>query len=346
MRKVVFGVVSGLMALAGVVAQADSCGGPYRVKPGENLSMIADRLYGDPTLWERLHAENMDVIGASPDAMRAGMVLTVPCMDGRPNALTEPKVSDAQAAAKGGLKVLTASGFAPFADRDLPDGGLIAAVVDAALTQAAPQTGHTIHWIEDREAHLDPLLSNALMDMGFPWPDPPCEQGLQRPECQSLLYSDPIFEMLSLLFVAADRGKAITSLDDMQGKRLCRPAGFPTHDLDRNGRQWVVDDQVTLLQPDQAADCVQLVLDGRADAMALDEFSGRVALRQAGAEGKIVALSDMPVAIETLHVVVPKTHPQAGQILDTFNKGLLKIRENGTFHDILSTHLTPFWEGS
>lgn len=345
MRKVVFGVVLGLVALAGAAGQADTCGGPYRVKPGENLSMIADRLYDDPAFWERLHAENLDVIGDSPDAMRAGMVLTLPCVDGRPKAV-EQKAATAPATIKGGLKVLTASGFAPFANRDLPDGGLIAAVVDAALTQAAPQTGHTIHWIEDREAHLDPLLSNALMDMGFPWPLPLCKQDPQRRECQLLLYSDPIFEMLSVLFVHADRAKAITSLDDMQGKRLCRPAGFPTHDLDRNGRQWVANDRVTLVQPDQAADCVQLVLDGKADAMALDEFSGRVALRQSGAEGKIVALSDMPVAIETLHVVVPKEHPQAGQILETFNNGLLKLRENGTFHDILATHLTAFWEGS
>jgi len=344
MRNVVFGAVVALMAFAGVAVQAEPCGEPYRVKPGESLSMIAERLYGDPALWERLHAENVDVIGTSPDAMRAGMVLNVPCVDDRAMT-TAQNTSAPQAAAKGGVKVLTASGFAPFAGRDLPDGGLIAAVVDAALTQAAPQTGHTIHWIEDRSAHLDPLLFNALMDMGFPWPKPPCEDDPQRPECQALLYSAPIFEMLSLLFVAADWASSIASLDDMQGKRLCRPAGFPTHDLDRNGRRWVAGDRVTLVQPDSAADCVQLVLEGKADAMALDEFSGRMALRQSGAKGRIVALSDLPISIETLHVAVPKAHPQAEQMLDIFNGGLLKIRENGRFQDILATHLTPFWEG-
>lgn len=344
MRNVVFGFVVGLMALFGASAQAETCGGSYQVQPGESLSMIAERLYDSPAIWERLHAENLDVIGDSPDAMRAGMVLTLPCLDGRPKAV-EQKATTAQVTTKGELKVLTASGYAPFSDRDLPDGGLIAAVVDAALTQAAPQTGHTIHWIEDREAHLDPLLSNALMDMGFPWSLPPCDADPQRRECQLLLYSDPIFEVLSLLFVAADRPTSISGLDDMQGKRLCRPAGFPTHDLDRNGRQWVAGDHVTLVQPDSAADCVQLVLEGKADAMALDEFSGRVALRQSGAEGKIVALSDMPISIETLHVAVPKAHPQARQILAVFNAGLLQIRENGTFQDILATHLTAFWSG-
>lgn len=338
------GIVLGLMALSGAAAQAETCGGAYQVQPGESLSMIADRLYDDPTIWERLHAENIDVIGASPDAMRAGMVLTLPCVDGRPKAVGQMALT-AQAALQGGLKVLTASGFAPFSDRDLPEGGLIAAVVDAALAQAAPQTGHTIHWIEDRQAHLDPLLSNALMDMGFPWSLPPCDADPQRRECQLLLYSDPIFEMLSLLFVAADRAGSISSLDDMQGKRLCRPAGFPTHDLDRNGRQWVSGDRVTLVQPASAADCVQLVLDGKADAMALDEFSGRVALRRSEAEGKIVALSELPVSIETLHVAVPKAHPQARQILAVFNAGLLQIRDNGTFQDILATHLTAFWKG-
>ena len=345
MRNVVFGFVLALGALAGAPVQAETCGGTYQVQPGENLSMIAARLYDDPALWERLHAENLDLIGESPDAMRAGMVLTLPCVDGRPKAIGQ-KAATAPATVKAELKVLTASGYAPFSDRDLPDGGLIAAVVNAALTQAAPQSGHTIHWIEDREAHLDPLLSNALMDMGFPWPLPPCEDDPQRRECQLLLYSDPIFEMLSVLFVATDSAASFTSLDDMQGKRLCRPAGFPTHDLDRNGRQWVADDRVTLVQPNSAADCVELVLDGKADAMAMDEFLGRMALRQSGAEGKIVALSDMPISIETLHVAVPKAHPQARQILAVFNAGLQKIRENGTFQDILTTHLTAFWKGS
>ena len=344
MRNVMFGIVLGLMVLFGALAQAETCGGSYQVQPGESLSMIAERLYDDPAIWERLHTENIDVIGASPDAMRAGMMLTLPCVDGRPQAVGQTALT-AQAALQGELKALTASGFAPFSDRDLPDGGLIAAVVDAALTQTAPQTGHTIHWIEDRQAHLDPLLSNALMDLGFPWPKPPCEDDPQRRECQLLLYSDPMFEMLSLLFVAVDSAASISGLDEMQGKRLCRPAGFPTHDLDRNGRQWVAGDRVTLVQPDSAADCVQLVLDGKADAMALDEFSGRVALRRSGAEDKIVALSDMPISIETLHVAVPKAHPQARQILAIFNAGLLKIRDNGTFQDILATHLTAFWNG-
>ena len=344
MRNVVFRIVLGLMALFGASAQAETCGGSYQVQPGESLSMIAARLYDDPALWERLHAANLDVIGPRPDDMRAGMVVTLPCLEGRPKVAAQ-KAAIAPAAVKSELKVLTASGYAPFSDRDLPDGGLIAAVVDAALRQAAPQVGHTIHWIEDRQAHLDPLLSNALMDMGFAWPAPPCDDGLQRPECQLLLYSDPMFEVLSLLFVAAERATSIAALDDMQGKRLCRPVGFPTHDLDRNGRRWVTDDRVRLLQPDSAADCVHLLLQGKADAMALDEFSGRVALRQSGAEDKIVALSDLPISIETLHVVVPKAHPQAQQVLTVFNAGLMDIRENGTFQDILSTHLSTFWKG-
>ena len=345
MRGVVFQIVLLLVAGLGAAAQAEPCGGAYTVQPGETLSTIAERHYGDASLWARIQSDNRDVIGDAPDAVRAGMTLWLPCVDGRPTDLKSTETAARPAAARGALNVLTASGYAPFADRDMPEGGIFPALVEAALAETGQDGGYKIHWIEDRNAHLDPLLSNVLMDMGFPWPRPDCDAAGQRPECRLLLFSDPVFEVLSVLFVAADREIAFERPDDLAGLTLCRPSGFLVHDLDRPGQRLIGEGAVTLVQPPSAADCLAQVMEGKADAMAMDEFSGQATVRRAGLSGRIKALADRPLSIETLHVVVPRAHPRAAELIGRINAGLREIRENGRFQSILDTHLTRYWEG-
>lgn len=49
----------------------------YTVKPGDSLSGISGRLFGDPGLWPRFYAANIKVVGAYPDQITAGERLTV-----------------------------------------------------------------------------------------------------------------------------------------------------------------------------------------------------------------------------------------------------------------------------
>jgi hypothetical protein len=49
----------------------------YTVKPGDSLSGISGRLFGDPGLWPRFYAANIKVVGAYPDQITPGERLTV-----------------------------------------------------------------------------------------------------------------------------------------------------------------------------------------------------------------------------------------------------------------------------
>jgi hypothetical protein len=49
----------------------------YTVKPGDSLSAITARLFGDPGLWPRFYAANIKVVGAYPDQITPGERLTV-----------------------------------------------------------------------------------------------------------------------------------------------------------------------------------------------------------------------------------------------------------------------------
>ena len=50
----------------------------YTIRPGDSLSTVANKFYGDPTLWRTIFNFNRDKIGNNPNAIQAGMNLKVP----------------------------------------------------------------------------------------------------------------------------------------------------------------------------------------------------------------------------------------------------------------------------
>ena len=80
--------------------------------------------------------------------------------------------------------------------------------------------------------------------MGFPWFKPNCEEygQLDRtgtvPPATNFFFSKPVFEILVLFFTTNNSQFQFTSDADVLGKRLCRPTGYFTFDLDKKGRNW------------------------------------------------------------------------------------------------------------
>lgn len=349
-----------LFVLAGASAAhaQDTCGGTYRVQSGDSLSLIADRMYKDAGMWTAIHNNNLATIGQSPDRIRVGMKLTLTCLNGLPAGLPDGTpveavtraaqpltIAPGTAATRQKINLLTADDYAPFTDRKSLNGGLVTEVVQAAMDEAAPDEGFAIHWVNDWSAHLEPLLSNALLDLGFPWLRPDCEGNPSQYRCENFHFSDPMFEMLVLLFTDSARPIQFGSDDDIIGKTLCRPAGYYTHDLEKNGRNWLSEEKITLEQPDSVADCFEMLTEGAVDAVALNEFTGRTAIKDLGLSDQVSIVQGRPLSIEGLHVVVHKTHPQAEDMLATINAGLREIKANGAYQGIIDAHMSQIWAG-
>jgi nucleoid-associated protein YgaU len=58
----------------------------YLTQPGDNLTTIAERFYGDGSLWKKIYQANTDVIGDNPDLIQTGWTLTIPDADGAAEA--------------------------------------------------------------------------------------------------------------------------------------------------------------------------------------------------------------------------------------------------------------------
>ncbi len=356
MRKLVAAMALGLAWLGAAPVTAETCGGLYTVQRGDSLSAIADRHYKKASMWTAIHNANLKTIGPKPNRIRVGMELRLACLDGMPrglrggNELTEVqptaatvvKIQPGTAAVRTRINLLTGDDFAPFTSKDGHNGGLLTEVVHSAMEEAQPGKGFAIHWVDDWASHLDPLLSNALLDLGFPWYQPDCATTPDNYRCQNFHFSDPMFELLILLFTDNSRPVAFNSDRDIEGKTLCRPSGYFTFDLDQNGRRWLLDNKITLKQPRSVKACFDMVLSGEADAVALNEFTGRAAVKEHGLENRIDVVAQS-LSVAGLHVVVHKSHPEAQRMLTMINDGLRGIRTSGDYQKIIEDHMARIW---
>ena len=130
---------------------------------------------------------------------------------------------------------------------------------------------------------------------------------------------------------------------EMNGRSLCRPAGYFTFDLDQNGRNWIKDKKVTLLQPQSIEECFKLLMDGSVDAVGLTELTGRAAVIKADLSDKVNVL-ERPVGILADHIIIAKTHPNARVLMHYINSALAKLKADGKFDEIVEKHLTLFWD--
>ncbi len=162
--------------------------------------------------------------------------------------------------------------------------------------------------------------------------------------CENLYFPEPMFEILALLFTSKDRPIAFNSEKDMECKTLCRPKGYFTHNLEGNGRLWLTKGLVKLVQPITMADCFEMLEDGEIDAVAINEFTGRTAMKELKLEDKVDVDQSRPFSIEGLHVVVCKSHPPAEEMLGLINAGLTGLKDSGDYQKIIDSHMTRIWE--
>jgi polar amino acid transport system substrate-binding protein len=105
-----------------------------------------------------------------------------------------------------------------------------------------------------------------------------CDGDAPGAACADWLFSDPVIDVATLLFVPADAPVRFKAEADISGLRLCRPQGYGTGGLQR--LVWRVD-----LRASVAADtvgCVDRLLAGRVHALAVNEFHAVAKLFELG----------------------------------------------------------------
>ncbi|MFQ5566183.1 MAG: hypothetical protein ACE5EU_07460 [Paracoccaceae bacterium] len=353
-----------LAAIAGPWSDAGAeeriaCGAFYRVAPGDNLHRIATRAYGEGN-YQAIFEANRDIL---PDIslIAVGDELLIPCLDGtgprtRREALAlgigtgtgvDTPAPEASASAilpaDAGIGFLTGSDFAPFAHRALPEGGMITELVRLAIARAAPDRTVDITFNDDWSAHLD-LLGQGAYDLGFPWYRPDCAKAdrlgpSMRRRCDGFEFSDALFEVAIGYYVrAGDPLAAAEGYDRLFGRRLCRPAGYFTFDLDQEDLK---EPNATLVIAPAADDCFTWLMRGEVDVVTLNKSLARAGISRLGLDARVAEIAALASA-QTLHVVAPKGDPRGRAYLELINAGLADLRASGRWFEVVSRHLGAF----
>jgi len=334
-------------ALAASAAAAEDCGVAHTVTEGQTIFEIAEVYYEDPSNWSLIYYANQSILGGSLFDIAAGTALAIPCGNGEEPVEAAAPVADPTPLQLTWdetveMRLVTGGNYAPFTDRDWLGEGMVTELVNAALEEMPDPVTYAIVWEDDWSQHLFPILDSKQADMGLPWLKPDCARAPDHERCANFHFSDPLVEMLVLLFEHKDRPVPFDTDADLEGRTLCRPAGYFTHDLDRTDRRWLETGFITLVQAESPDACFELLMTGEVDAVTVNEFLGLSKIAELGI-GQFVQPVQRPLSIEGLHVITSKRHWRGTTFLYRFNAGLAALRASDRYDEIVSRHLDVFW---
>lgn len=359
------------LACAGAAQAQEDCGRTYVLKAGDTLLSIAQDYYQERSKWSVIYYANEAALGGNLVDLPEGVALNIPCVDGETHSAAAPAAASdasneegesANAAAAAveetvelvadptpllqndaDIKLLTGSDYAPFTHQDWLGGGMFTELVNASFESAPSPLPFSITWENDWSQHLFPMLDEKKFDMGFPWARPNCEQNPDHDRCANFHFSEPVFEVLELLWVTKDSKAEFFEDSDLEGKTLCRPKGYFTHDLEENGRLWITNNFINLVRADTPAACFELLEDGKVDFVTASEFLGPSVLAEMDKAGEFKSL-EKALSSSGLHVIISKRHWRGTTNLYRFNAGLLALKETPRYQEIVDRHWKVFYD--
>ncbi|WP_237331939.1 LysM peptidoglycan-binding domain-containing protein [Yoonia vestfoldensis] len=334
---IMLATATGLVLGASQPAQAQDLCSRYTIVRGDTLSQVA-RIAGVEGGFQVLFNANTDIL-RSPNLVEIGQVITIPCADGSlPGAaVAAPAVAPPPpVTATRPLRVITASGYAPFTDKDLPGGGMFTQLVLRAFALGNPDQEVNFFFVNDWNAQLDNLLPSGAVDMAFPWFKPDCDRVeiLSPPNayrCTDFNHSDPFYDALVGYYtLAGSPYDGATDHADLLGARICRPDAWFTFDMEAEG---LTEPQVTMVRVTQL-ECWRQLDAGDVDIVTYDALPAEDDARTLGMAERVVSL-DALTATATLHVFVAKSNAEANAALPALNAGLEQLRLTGEWFSIV-----------
>ena len=321
-------LVLAVTTLSTMVAGPASAQQTYVVQRGDSLATIAYKFYGDQSKWKLLHDANPSQVEKEGNLILVGAQLMIPgaaAAAGSIYASAYGKLDEASGLMN--IDIATGPDFTPWTDDELPSGGMVTEIVDKAFKSMGYKPAFEfINWPSGYR-----LTAKGKFAATFPYA--PTDERME-----SFLYSDSVYDTLTMVLSKSDSNFEYNGLDDLRGKRGCRPAGYFTSFID----DLVQSGDHTLQQPKTLEDCFEALIGGETDVVFISELEGNVKLKEMGIEGQVQA-SQKAINISGLHVIFPKSLSESETMLSEFNDALRKMSAAGEMEEIVSRHLEAYY---
>ncbi len=357
MGRIFFLAALSAAAVAGSQASATAidCGGDYTVRSGDFLSSIAKRAYGRADNFSLIYNANADRIGPNPALIKVGASLYIPCVNAalgksEANNAAIRRVATTEAlpgpAENRPIRVLTATDWAPFANEDQEQGGMLTEIVNLALAEADGEPEYQIDFVNDWSAHLSPLLTDHAYDFSIGWTQPNCAllddlNDDSKFRCNNFNWSEPLYQQVVAYYTLAG-AEDYTDHTQIKGMTVCRPAGYSTAMLEEVG---LAEPDITLVRPNGPEDCLAAVKSGEAQValIATDVAEGLLSKED---DPSVVKLHEQLSYVSALRALIAKTHPRSEELVGTLNSGLTKIKDSGVWFSTVRRHMTAHREAA
>ncbi len=325
-------------------AQSVSCGSNYEVRPGDSLTGIATRAYGDAKAFQFIYTANSATIGSNPGLIKVGDTFSIPCLDAEtvsvaPELTVETGVERLPFPNQKEMRFVTGTGWAPFTDEDQEQGGMLVEMVNVAMSNSSLKNDYKIDFVNDWGAHLSPMLTDIAYDFSIAWFQPDCDVVARLGEdsqfrCNNFDWADPIYEQIIGYYVRSS-DPIPTSYSDFIGKTVCRPAGYSLFFLEADNLK---EPNVTMAQPTTVVECMQGLQDGRFDVVVIAPETAEVAMTEIGSTSKTHYVEALAKVIP-ISAVISKNHPRKDELLTQFNTALNELKSSGDWFQIVLRHL-------
>jgi len=289
---------------------------------------------------------HMQVPGWQQHAYAARAKKSVPEAPPMPARVATGFTPSAEPATSGPTLRLSIAPHPPLTGQNLPGGGILTELTAAAVARMGwpGDGGVALQWEKDRKAQVASILSEHETELGLPWEKPDCEktEGLNAESaafCDGALTSAPIFKVLIVLFTRPDNTIDLSVPDSLLDRVLCVPEDRNLTQLDPKAHAWVQDGKLTLMRVPTLIDCLTRVERREADAVLTNELEGKDVITKLGLSD-IFTMSEMPVSVQDIHIVIGKHVPNAEKLAAALDEGFNRLKSDGAYAQIVAKHLS------
>ncbi|WP_417433318.1 substrate-binding periplasmic protein [Kiloniella sp.] len=221
---------------------------------------------------------------------------------------------------------LTTGEYPPFTSEHIPGGGVVSEIVELVIMEM----GHdfVVDYLPWKRGYI--LSKKGKYAATYPYL-------LTEEREDEFLYSAPIIEWESKVYVRRDSGIEYHSSLDLLGLRECLPhhyGGLPELDkLHAAG-------SIKRVSTPYIKSCWLMILNGRADFFVEDVFVADIFRREVLAErsDEVVELQKT-ISTDYGHIIFPKGFDQSEELVAGFNDTLAKVAERGEIARIKESFL-------
>lgn len=223
------------------------------------------------------------------------------------------------------LTLTSGSDYAPYTGPDLPRGGMITEIVDAAFAQMRQEI--RIDWLPWPRGYSD--AKKGIYAATFPY--------VRSPEREEdFLYSESLYEIRQVVFSRPGLRLSATDLSSFRNKRICIPKGWvATPRL----VPMIAQGLLTTEHPRDIGGCARMVAADRVDFFVADVLQGAQAVAAEGIMENTVAASSEVMRADSLHLIASRSLPESQELIGKFNRALRSLKASGAYDRIVARHM-------